>query len=233
VALGKANIETEDQLRIATITRLAVESRALQDERPIESVLRAAEAVELSQQYHASVLPVAHEALLNATQVQQLGRTLSGHKSKVSTVAMSSKWLITLGEDKAHLWDLTSRQPWLSSRALGNDDEKITSMALSHDVGRLVTGGSKLQLWDLRTRNPELAPLDLLAGETPIIQVSLSPDGRWLATRSEDAQDSCREVIVSDGFIFAMSIDANSRWLATEGPGQTIYSPSQMTLHFC
>ena len=84
-----AKAETEEQLHVTTVTRLATEARAQQQERPILAALLAVEAVEQSRQRDGNVLPVAHEALLNATQHLQVGRTLTGHGVKISEGAPS------------------------------------------------------------------------------------------------------------------------------------------------
>jgi len=183
----RANNEAEranNELLKTSVTRLAAESRALQDEKPVRDVLLAVEAVELSQRQALSALPIAHEALLNSTQ-QLRGRALTGHANRIFKAEISSDWLITSSTDKTLIWSLKAEDPATSAITLGGDEDTVTSMSLSEDGHWLVTGGSKLQRWDLKARNPALFPL-VLAANADTKTLDLSPDGRWLAEQSAD-----------------------------------------------
>ena len=117
--LAAAEAQTKNQLKITTITRLASESRALREDRPTLAALLAVEAVERSRRDTGSVLPIAHEALLNAAQVLPKGLVLTGHDSKIESVVMGQDWLVTHGDHKVHLWDLTAKHPEASPIPLG------------------------------------------------------------------------------------------------------------------
>jgi len=191
--LAAAQAQTQEQLEITTITRLALESRALQEDRPILAALLAAEAVERSRRGSGTVLPIAHEAILNATQVLRRGLTLTGHDSKVETVAMSEDWLVTRGENKVHLWELAAKHPEASPIPLGDDDQSFSSLAVSDNGRWLVTSGTRLEMWDLKARNPASSPTLLQESADRIDYLDLTADGRWLATR-----DSSGEVRIWD-----------------------------------
>ena len=215
--------EKDEQLRVATITRLAAESRTLQDERPDLSVLLAIEAVELSRRNGASVLPIAHEALLNATQRRRIGHPLTGHGTAISEMKMSSDWLVTRGEDQVHLWDLGAAEPASTWKRLGDRNDRCHRMALSADGQWLVTAGTKLQRWDLTVRHPEMSPL-VLGSSTAVRALSISANGNWLVTQSDDGtlmlwdlRDSHsitkRILLQKTGIIADVIISPDGRWV--------------------
>ena len=190
----RANREAQranESARREMVGRLNAESRVLKDDRPIRSLLLAIEAVEVSRRDGQPVLPIAHQALLNATQ-QISGRPLTGLAGVVSDMTMSSDWLVTLAENTLQLWDLAADDPTSVSITLGEGDEAITSMDLSDDGRYLVTAGSKLQRCDLSVRNPNGSSLVL--ENASITALDLSPDGRWLVTQSEDGALGLRDL---------------------------------------
>ncbi len=101
----EARQSADNEAQMAKVKWLATESRALQGDRPSQSILLAIEAVQWSQQHGASLLPVAHEALLNSTQ-NLGGRPLRGHSENVTAMSMSVDRLVSLGGGTVRIWDL-------------------------------------------------------------------------------------------------------------------------------
>lgn len=207
-----------------TVIRLATESRALRNEQPVLSVLLAIEAYEMGKGKQNEVQSIADEALLNASQQLHYGRTLSGHKSKISSVAMSNDWLVSLGDAGVRLWDLSARTPSESSRLLGRDKGEMTAVDVSDDGHWLVTAGRTLQRWDLTVQHPNLSPSSLSEVDVPIRALKSSSDGRIVAAQTDDGAiyiwDVSTEEAPSPSVMrgnstnvgFALSADGN--WIA-------------------
>ena len=217
------NKKLEEQIRVATVTRLAAESRAIHRERPVLGTLLAIEAAELSVRDGAPLLPIAHEALLNATQSSQRGRLLQGHGTKISKVHIASDWLITHGESKVHLWDLTASEPWSSATAIGSPLEKIDSISISGDGNWLLTNGASVRRYPLLSRNPATSG-DVLSEESNVNLMRQSANGETVVVLSHDGQVRVWDLTPPDGQRTLLSrheaayeriaISPNGRWVA-------------------
>lgn len=170
----------EKQYDIQRATKLAAETRHLQEEKPFLSLLLATEAYELAQQLGDPIVTrIAHETLLGVSQQVRTSRLLKGYEGSITKSLMSLDWLITQGDGRVYLWDLTMEQD-SPPRRLGNENQQIEHIALTADSRWLVTGGAHLELWDLSSPQPELSPVTL--AEDEINGLGLSPNGRWLVT---------------------------------------------------
>jgi WD40 repeat protein/serine/threonine protein kinase len=126
--------------------------------------------------------------------------TLKGHTSLVWSMAFSpdGQRLATGGQDQtAKIWDVRGEQDMLTLKGFPSG---VSDVAFSPDGQRLATAGgtryvsaaagnglmadeAMTKIWDASTGQELLA----LTGKTgPVISVAFSPDGRRLATGSED-----------------------------------------------
>ena len=102
----------------------------------------------------------------------------------VNGLALSGSVLAVGGYDEVELWDIDSRKKL--GALSGHDDAPVYSVAITPDR-RLVaaaTETSKIVLWDAQ-RGARLGVLD--NGDLPAYTMTFSPDGRTLATDSQDA----------------------------------------------
>ncbi|MDX2037039.1 MAG: TIR domain-containing protein [Isosphaeraceae bacterium] len=181
--------EAVRQQRIAEARRLAAESLASQDE-PQTSVLLAVESIRATRDHDQTVVPVAHQRLIDSLQ-QIGGRALTGHRGPVTEVAYlpDGKRVVTASWDgTARVWDLTAPDPGAAPVVLQGHTGWVNALAIHRDGKRVVTAGgdNKARVWDLTAVDPNAAPI-VLAGHTePIHALAIHPDGRRVVTAGDD-----------------------------------------------
>jgi len=114
-------------------------------------------------------------------------RTLTGHRSEVNSVAVSSDGMVIVSGSNDHsvrVWDAQTGAAMLSP-LLGHT-HPVQSVAISSD-GRLAASGSwdsTVRLWDLQTGKAVGEPM---RGHSDWVRaVVFSPDAWWLASGSDD-----------------------------------------------
>jgi WD40 repeat protein len=186
--------------------------------------------------------------LWNITKLDAEPLVLRGHDDVITTLAISpdNHWLATGSADRsARLWDLTAPRPASAAPIVlpSHQDAPITKVAIHPDDQWLVTANAEamLQLWDLTTANGSTSerPAPVPAIETghqgTITAMVISPDGRWLATSSDDGtarvwnwpslSDSTTTPAILSGHkaaVTTMAISLDSHWLATGSDDATV-----------
>jgi hypothetical protein len=159
----------EDQLHEARARELAAQGLAIRQESPVRSLLLARESVRATWLRNQTIVPVAHELLLNSLAMFG-GQPLSGHTAGVQVVAISpdDRWLVTGSFDQTvRLWDLTQIDSGLSTRVLTGHRGPIRSACISPDSHWLVTCSSTyfpdavgdVFLWNLSAPDPSQTAL--------------------------------------------------------------------------
>ncbi|MBC1298768.1 WD40 repeat domain-containing protein, partial [Nostoc sp. UCD122] len=136
-----------------------------------------------------SNLPIGKSTITQLQPQIQLVHTLTGHKKVtfgVRAVAISSsgQTLISAGrDDTIKFWNLRTGK---LLHSLDAHSDGVTSIAISPDGKRIVTGGIStptMKVWDLRT----FLMLKGDSGHTqPVETVAISSDGRLIASGSDD-----------------------------------------------
>ena len=133
--------------------------------------------------------------------------TLAGHTNFVTDIAFSpdGKWLITAGLDgTAKVWDLT---PFHELMQVSSPGDEWSAVAISPDGTRLALGGSQVLVWDLKSGKLQ----QTLTGHSNFVDsVKFSPDGRKLATASQDGTARVWDVAKSrELFEFPLGVAGN------------------------
>jgi WD40 repeat protein len=172
------------QTNIARAQKLEAEARRLLTGDAEASVRRSLASIRA---FRAARIPpsvVVQDTLRSGLTKLRLLAVLPG-AGPVQVVRFSpdGSWVLVGGEDGARLYDL--RHGFAVRRLLPRTD--IEDAAFSPDGSSVVAaGGGKndhsAHVWDVRTG----APLLTLEHDGPVLTVAYSPNGRWIATGSED-----------------------------------------------
>ncbi|MBC8875872.1 MAG: protein kinase [Planctomycetes bacterium] len=169
----------------------------------------------------------------------------SGHNGWVTTAAVTadSRWLVTGSRDKmARLWNLTSKDPSQASVVLQGHASDIVAVATSRDGHWVVTGSrdKTARVWDLTSRDPAATRIVLRGHERAVATVAVSPDSRWVVTADSlsandqvttvrlwdlTSEDPSAEPVVlggPEGFVRAVHVSSDSRWVVTPIGLQTV-----------
>ncbi|QGZ89939.1 nSTAND1 domain-containing NTPase [Microcystis aeruginosa] len=169
-------------------------------------------------------------------------RTLTGHNEIVNSVSFSSdgKTLATGSYDRTiKLWDVETGQ---EIRTLSGHNETVNSVSFSPDGKTLATGSwdNTIKLWDVETGqeirlwNVETGQeIRTLSGhnDASVYSVSFSPDGKTLATGSDDKTiklwnvetgEEIRTLTGHNGYVNSVSFSNDGKTLATGSSDNTI-----------
>ena len=117
-------------------------------------------------------------------------RLLAGHTASVNALSFTpdSKLLVTGGDDDTlRVWDMTVKDPGLSSLSLSGHSGDIVGVTMAVDGKKVVSHGlDAVRIFDLdkRARAVDQYPLEGHSGT--VRSVSVAPDGLWLATGADD-----------------------------------------------
>ena len=169
-------------------------------------------------------------------------RTLTGHNEIVNSVSFSSdgKTLATGSYDRTiKLWDVETGQ---EIRTLSGHNETVNSVSFSPDGKTLATGSwdNTIKLWDVETGqeirlwNVETGQeIRTLSGhnDASVYSVSFSPDGKTLATGSDDKTiklwnvetgEEIRTLTGHNEGVKSVSFSSDGKTLATGSSDNTI-----------
>ena len=199
IAVAQRN-EAQHQSRVALSEQIAVQARLAMKTSPVQALLLAAEATQVSLR-SGDQRTAASEEVLREALGQTSGRGLGGHTGIINAFAISAddRWIATISSDStARLWDLKASDPGAVPLVLRGHQGSIRALAISPDSHWLATGGDdrSVHLWNLKSSQPGATPIvfNVPAGESPnafrweakVTAVAFSPDNRWLAAASED-----------------------------------------------
>ena len=227
--------ELSDQLRVSRITRLAALSRSLAQQRPVQSLLLALEAVETPGTHDDRVMPLAHEALLSASIDVGGWPVESGKPVGAIAVSSDSRWLVTgLRDGEIGLWDIRrGERPTSCVRLAGHLDD-VAALSISPDSRWLASASydGTAKLWDLHAQNPSSTSRTVLrTSPNRLTSVTIGPQGRWFVAGCEDGsarlidlhKENSSSPIVLPGhpwYVRSAVVSPNGSWLVSRGINQ-------------
>jgi WD40 repeat protein len=126
----------------------------------------------------ATLVAVLLAAVAGGQEPQAKTTTIAAHERTVLGIAFSpdGKSIWTAGEDGAtKRWSLAEKKV---IQHLGEPRERVNAVAISRDGKTIATGGrGKLTVWNAETGQEKFS----LAPAQSVVNVDLSPDGRYLA----------------------------------------------------
>jgi WD40 repeat protein len=155
--------------------------------------------------------------------------TLTDHRSPVLAMDFSpaGRLLATASDSGALLWDTTAIPP--APIATLEDNSLVPTVAFSSDGGLLAMGMERYaSIWNLKRTRPVLLT-SLTVREAPVGAVRFSPDGRVLATGSDDGSvrlwdigdptqpSVAAEVIEHSAAVLGVAFSPDGRVLVTAG----------------
>jgi WD40 repeat protein len=168
-------IDNEHQARSR---ELAASSASQLATDPELSVLLAVEAA------RAHRTPAAEDALRTALALDFVEDTLRGHDFDVENARVGRNGrLLTVGGSSARLWDMATGR---ELSVFADRQDILADAALSPDGRKVATVGISALLWDVATRRRRVLGGDEDGHGGGINAVEFSPDGRLVATASDD-----------------------------------------------
>jgi WD40 repeat protein len=156
---------------------LVTEAGRVRDTRPVQSLLLASAAVEITRRHLAdkTTVPSTHQALRDAL-ASIVGRLLGGHTADVTHVAISHDGKLGAAASSA--------QPIV----LHGHERPVHAVAFSPDSRRVFigSGDSTVRLWDMTTTDPAFQALAPKAGDEGVVAMAFSSDNRRVAAATMD-----------------------------------------------
>ncbi|MBS0264698.1 MAG: protein kinase [Planctomycetes bacterium] len=232
----RAHIAAERQLHIATAERLAALSRLMRPRFPQRSALLAIAAAEATSTFGEPVSPRALEELFDACQSLG-GQVLQGGGASLSVFSPDGRWLATVQQGMARLWDLSISDPTIEPAIVPTNGQQLSGLAFSRDSRSLVIGtyDDSAQLWDL-TGAPSLDDPVVLSGSRGCFQAfnRIGKSPRWLMTTSVDhvihlwdlsspqPAESHIELHGHSAYIEELANTADGHWLVSAAQDHTV-----------
>ena len=182
-------VTAQTDRRIASSRELAAASLNNLSVDPERSILLALQSVSTTRHVDGVVLPESLEALHHSIVTSPIRMTLSGHQTRVLSVAYSpdGEQLATIGDDgTVIIWDALTGEDWLRLPGTTIPTDLVTEQRIAyHPDGKQLAAcdGNQLKVYD--PASGELL-MTLLGHEQDVISVTFSTDGKYIATGSSD-----------------------------------------------
>lgn len=245
----KQRQKAEAALDLTRVIRL-VSSPVFRGSRPVNSLLFAAEAAELSRQQDGKLHPTIHEALLNTT-ATIAGEPLSAHQGgDFDSVAMSpdgSSFATTSVDGTVRVWDLTEGQIGRLRHVLPGHTDRINTIRYSPDGSRLATQSSRdgtVSVWNMRNANVDSTRQEFPGCKEPgfIVPLLFSSDGDLLISggptepttdgqiytarvwdlNAKDPVSTFKTLRKHEDAVLCAALSPDDRWLYTGSRDRTI-----------
>ncbi|GEM_PF-1326531 len=218
----------EQQLRIATAQRLAVQSQFLRSFFPQQSFLLAEAAVNTTRLANEPVVPLAEEELRNAA--SRLGGfpLQTGNRAcEFAQMSTDGRLFLTQTTDHAvQVWNLSDPDRPLELCAMGTCNDKLTEAVFSATNDWLVARTFKeLRLWKISGNEKKAALFSKSLDQEQIWRIAISPTSKTFATgdssglvklwdlNQPDPLLQPKTVGGSSGAVAQLIFSADGRWL--------------------